>query len=101
MTNSTKSGFVTAESVENYRNQVVRTFFKNGFLLKIPVQNRKRDVVLQKVSTRLIPDKMYNEAELAEVLKKIYPDFETLQKLLVASRFIKVVNNQFCLTSSK
>ena len=89
------------ESEENYRKQVIRTFFKNGLLLKIPVQNRKRDVVLQKVSTRLIADKLYSDEEFTEVLKKIYPEFETLKKLLVASRFIKVVNNQFCLNLPK
>lgn len=89
------------ESEENYRKQVLRTFFKNGLLLKIPLQNRKKDVVLQKVSTRLMADKMYSEEQLNEVLKKIYPDFDSLRKILLASRFVKKINDQYCLASAK
>ncbi len=74
---------------EIYRKQVLKTFFKNGMLLKIPTQNRKKDVVLQKISTRLIEDKLYSDAELDEFLKKIFFDFETLRVELLASRFVK------------
>ena len=47
------------ENEENYRKQVLKTFFKNGQLLKIPTQNRKKDVVLQKVASRFTKDQEY------------------------------------------
>lgn len=72
-----------------YRKQVLKTFFKNGLLLKIPDQNRKKDVVLQKVSAKLLPGKLYSEAELEEVLAKLTPDFKKLKAELIASRFLK------------
>ena len=85
---------------EIYRKQVLKSFFKNGILLKIPAQNRKKDVVLQKVSSRLIEDKMYSDAELNEVLKKIFPDFEILKTELLASRFIKTTKGQYQLVKT-
>lgn len=83
---------------EVYRKQVLKTFFKNGQLLKIPEQNRKKDVVLQKVSTRLVAGKTYSDPELDEILKKIYPDFKLLKAELTASRFIKSTKGQYTLT---
>lgn len=86
------------ENDEAYRKQVLKTFFKNGQLLKIPEQNRKKDVVLQKVSSRLVAGKTYSEAELDEILKKIFTDFERLKAELAASRFVKSSKGQFTLT---
>ncbi len=80
-----------------YRKQVLKTFFKNGQLLKIPEQNRKKDVVLQKVSSRLVAGKTYSDPELDEILKKIYPDFEKLKAELTTSRFIKSTKGQYTL----
>ena len=82
---------------EAYRKQVLKTFFKNGQLLKIPEQNRKKDVVLQKVSSRLTAGKTYSDAELDEILKKIYIDFERLKAELTASRFVKSTKGQYTL----
>lgn len=81
-----------------YRKQVLKTFFKNGQLLKIPEQNRKKDVVLQKVSSRLVAGKAYSDLELDEILKKIFTDFERLKAELTASRFIKTTKGQYTLT---
>ena len=61
-----------------YRKQVLKTFFKNGMLLKIPEQNRKKDVVLQKISSKLLPGRMYSETELEEILAKLTTDFKKL-----------------------
>lgn len=80
---------------EAYRKQVLKTYFKNGMLLKFPVQNRKKDVVMQKVASRLDPEKTYSEEELNEVLKKIHPDFEKLKSELLASRFVKGLKGQY------
>lgn len=76
-------------SEDAYRKQVIKTFFKNGRLLKIPEQNRKKDVVLQKVAAKLVTDKLYSDEELNEILKNIHPDFEKLKTELLASRFMK------------
>lgn len=84
---------------EAYRKQVLKTFFKNGVLLKIPEQNRKKDVVLEKISSKLIPEKMYSDDELNEILKKLYPDFEKLKAELLASRFVKKTKGLICKTN--
>lgn len=77
------------ENEEAYRKQVLKTFFKNGMLLKLPAQNRKKDVVLKKISSKLLQDHMYSDDELNEILKKIYPDFANLKVELLKSRFMK------------
>ncbi|MEQ1723503.1 MAG: DUF2087 domain-containing protein [Pseudobdellovibrio sp.] len=81
---------ITPEKAEElYRKQVLKTFFKNGMLLQIPTQNRKKDVVMQKVATRFQADKMYTDAELNEVLQKLFADFEKLKIEFLGSRFMK------------
>lgn len=82
-------------SEDAYRKQVIKTFFKNGMLIKLPAQNRKKDVVLQKISTRLIQGQMYSDEKLNEILIKLYPDFETLKTELLASRFVKKTKGQY------
>lgn len=82
---------------EIYRKQVIKTFFKNGLLLKIPSQSRKKDVVLQKISSRLLPDKFYTDEELNEFLKKLYPDYLKLKAELLGSRFVKLSKGLCCL----
>ncbi len=83
------------ENDENYRKQVIKTFFKNGQLLKIPTQNRKKDVVLQKVATRFVKDQAYTDLQLDDVLRKIFPEFEKLKVLFVSSRFIKKTDGKY------
>ena len=83
------------ENEDNYRKQVLKTFFKNGQLLKIPTQNRKKDVVLQKVASRFVKDQVYTEAQVDEVLLKIYPDLEKLKSIFLTSRFIKKTNGVY------
>ena len=81
-----------------YRKQVLKTFFKNGMLLKLPSQNRKKDVVLQKISTRFVQNQMYSDNELNEILKKLFPDFAKLKAELINSRFMKITKGLYHLS---
>jgi hypothetical protein len=80
---------IREKAEELYRKQVLKTFFKNGMLLQIPKQNRKKDVVMQKVATRFQVGKMYTEQELNEVLLKLFADCDKIKKEFLASRFVK------------
>lgn len=59
---------------EQYREKVLKSFFKYGKLTKIPSQKMKREWVLQRVAESVPSNKSFSPAELKELLTEIYSD---------------------------
>lgn len=72
-----------------YREKILRSFFKYGKLIKIPSQKMKREWVLQRVAESLSTNKAYTMADLKEVLAEIYTDPGLLITEMTASGAIK------------
>ncbi len=59
---------------EQYKDKVLKSFFKYGKLTKIPSQKMKREWVLARVAESLSEKKSYALPELKELLAEIYSD---------------------------
>ncbi len=66
-----------------FENKVIKSFFRQGVLIKIPVQRKKRYVVLKKVTEKLDKDKNYTEKELNKVINEYFSDHCTLRRWLI------------------
>ncbi len=51
-------------------------------LRQFPSKQKKKYIVL-KILENYIPDKVYSEKEISELLKEIYPDFVTIRGALI------------------
>jgi ArsR family transcriptional regulator, arsenate/arsenite/antimonite-responsive transcriptional repressor len=66
-----------------YRNKVIKTFFKQGRLVKIPAQRKKLLVVLEELVKIFEPEKTYSERDVSILLSEFHDDFATLRRDLV------------------
>ena len=69
--------------LRKYRESVLRTFIKNGKLVQLPKQWKKKRIILDELVTRLDQDKTYAESELNQALITFFPDYCTLRRLLI------------------
>ena len=69
---------------EAYRKKVLDAFFEGGTLRSIPVQRKKKLIVLQKIAECFTPGKTYTEAEISDVIGRIHPDYCTLRRDMVS-----------------
>jgi biotin operon repressor len=73
----------TSAEVDDGTRDVLRAFFDGPRLRALPVQRRKKDVVLDEVLRRLPRRREYKEPELNRFIEVIHPDFCTIRRELV------------------
>lgn len=71
-----------------YRQKILDNFFKFGKLKTIPVQRKKRLVVLEKLIEAFQRDVQYTEKEVNLILADFHEDFATLRRELIDERLM-------------
>jgi hypothetical protein len=77
------------ERLQNYRNKVVKTFFRSKKLIKLPVQRKKRMIVLDEYAEKFKKGKKYTEEEVNEIIKQSFDDYCTIRRLLIEEKLMK------------
>lgn len=80
----TEPGLATAVAPDAYRDKVLRTFFRHGRLRQIPTQQKKRQVIMEKLVEEFEPDQDYAEQEVNRVLIEFHDDVASLRRELIA-----------------
>lgn len=68
---------------EKYRTRVIESFFKYDKLKSIPVQNKKKQIVLEKIVEVFQIDRVYTEKEVNLLIADIHDDFCTIRRDLI------------------
>lgn len=68
--------------------KVLRSFFRRGRLVSIPVQLGKRIVVLDHIAQAFEPGRRYSEREVNEILHSFHDDHATLRRCLVEEELL-------------
>lgn len=74
---------------QEYRQKVIDTFFKFEKLLSIPVQRKKRMIVLEKMVEAFKFDETYTEKEVNIIIADFHDDFATLRRELINEKLMK------------
>ncbi|MBQ7826751.1 MAG: metalloregulator ArsR/SmtB family transcription factor [Clostridia bacterium] len=77
------TGDETVDREAAYRQKVLDSFLVNGRLLSLPAQQKKREIVLEKLAERFDPDRTYTEREMNAVILEYYDDFCTVRREMV------------------
>jgi len=78
-----------AETEEDaYRRKVLRSFFKRGRLTGIPVQSKKRLVILEKLVQEFEPGRRYHENEVNRILVEFHEDVATLRREFIGQHLM-------------
>jgi len=72
-----------------YRSKILETFFKDGVLVQLPTQKKKRSVVLERFALLFEPDRRYSEQEVTDLIAPIYQDYCTIRRLMVDEEIVR------------
>lgn len=76
---------VDARSPERDDERILGNFLQNGRLKTIPAKQKKRAVILRFLAEQFELDRMYEEAEVNQILVRYHEDFAALRRYLVDS----------------
>jgi ArsR family transcriptional regulator, arsenate/arsenite/antimonite-responsive transcriptional repressor len=80
---------VQTEREEQYRKSVINAFFEYGKLKSIPVQQKKRKIVLEEIAKEFEPGKKYVEREVNIIIADYHDDFCTIRREMVAFNILE------------
>lgn len=69
-----------------YYNKIKKTFFQDGKLLSIPVQRKKRQVILDEISKVFELGKDYPEKEVNLMISEFHYDFCTIRREFIMNK---------------
>jgi DNA-binding transcriptional ArsR family regulator len=84
-----------AEREDNYRKSVISAFFEYGKLKSIPVQQKKRSIVLEEIAKLFERGKNYPEREVNIIIADIYDDFCAVRREMVDAKIFERENNVY------
>jgi biotin operon repressor len=79
----------TTAPVDDDTRDVLRAFFDGPRLLALPVQRRKKEIVLEEVLRRLPRRREYREPELNRFIEAVHPDFCTIRREWIMGRYME------------
>ncbi len=79
------------------RARVVATFIKDGRLVSIPAQYKKRRYVMEELARAFEWGRLYDEKEVNAILKTFHDDFASLRRELVDQRIMMRENGRYWL----
>ncbi len=84
LTERTQETDVQDQRDEEYRQRVIRSFFEYGKLKSIPVQRKKKRIILEEIAQKFDYDVIYAEREVNLVIADIHDDFCTLRRDMIS-----------------
>lgn len=78
-----------------YRQKVIDSFFKFNQLKTIPVQRKKRLIVLEKMLLAFEPNKQYSEKEVNLIIADFHDDFATLRREFINEKLMARENGLY------
>ncbi len=69
--------------IQQYRQKVIRTFFQQGRLSRLPSQQKKRRIILEEIAKKFQTDRQYSEQELNDIIAEVHEDYCTIRREMV------------------
>ena len=83
---------VQSERENEYRESVIKNFFEYGKLKSIPVQKKKRRIVLEEICKSFEEGKSYSEREVNIIIADFNDDFCTIRREMVGFNLLEREN---------
>ena len=85
----------TNDEESEYRKKVIASFFKLGKLVQIPVQQKKREIVLFEIIKDFKNGVEYTEKEVNDTILKYNDDYCTIRRWFIEDGFMKRENDKY------
>lgn len=77
------------QSDEKYKKSVLSSFFKYGKLVSLPVQRKKREIVLLEIAKSFEKERLYTEKEVNEIIHSFNDDHCTIRREMIAYQILE------------
>jgi hypothetical protein len=74
---------VQEERLSQYRAKVLKTFMKNGRMIRYPSQQKKRLIVIREILSHFNPALTYQEHEVDTIIKEVFDDYCTIRRAFI------------------
>lgn len=74
---------VSNQREEEYKKKIIESYFEYNKLKSLPVQKKKRKIVLEKIAESFERNRIYTEKEVNLIIADFYDDFCTVRRDLV------------------
>jgi hypothetical protein len=75
------------------RDKVLKTYFQDGKVVRLPVQNKKRWIVYQEIIKLFEPQRQYTEREINDIITTIHEDYCLIRRELVEEGVLQSLIN--------
>lgn len=80
---------IMEERMEKYRKNVIKAFFRNGKLIRIPAQLKKRVICLEEMARMFESGRQYTEKEVNLIIADFNDDFCTIRREFIACKIMQ------------
>jgi predicted transcriptional regulator len=87
--------FAQEERREKYRQKVLKAFMKNNKLLRLPVQKKKRTIILEEFLRKMHDNTLYTETEINDIILQHYEDYCTIRRLMIEEKMMIRENHEY------
>lgn len=92
---------IQAKREDQYKRSVIDAFFEYGKLKSIPVQQKKRKIVLEKIAESFEEGRSYTEREVNILIADFYDDFCTVRREMIGFNILERQNNVYKLADKR
>jgi hypothetical protein len=86
---------VQDERLARYRSKVLKAFFKDLQLTRLPTQHKKRLIVLEEFARKFHPGRVYDEHEVDGAIAEQFGDYCTVRRELVEEGYLERSGQQY------
>ena len=84
--------YIQEQRINGYKEKVLKIYMKKGRLTKLPVQHKKKLIILHEFAKKFECGKQYPEKKVDEIINKVYDDHCTIRRLLIEEGMMKRKN---------
>lgn len=85
--------------IEKYRRHVIGSFIKKNKITKLPVQKKKKLIILEEFVKMFESGKKYFEQEVNEKICELYDDYCTIRRMMIDEGIMQREGNTYWLTN--
>jgi hypothetical protein len=75
--------YIQNERIDKYRQKVLKVFFSKKRLIKLPVQRKKKLIVLNEFIKLFQLNREYKESEVNTIINTLYEDHSLIRRMLI------------------
>lgn len=85
---------------KNLAINVINNFIKDGRVISLPAQKKKRRFILEHILKEFVTDQVYPESEVNKIIQKYYDDFCTVRREFIIESMMSRANGKYRRNSS-